>query len=275
MNSDIVVRRRAARAAAVWLAALLPAAAAAQAPLASPAPAEGDAALTQQLGELLKELRALRGEMSQLRQAIATMRAAAPGPPAPPPAPARVSLDDAAALGSADAPVAIVEFSEYQCPFCKRFHEQTLPRIKERYIDTGKVRYVFRDFPLGSIHPQARAAAVAANCAGKQGSYWQMHDLLFTNQARLGPPLYDELARTLKLDVEKYQACREAADSAKEVDDDLAYGGSIGVQGTPHFFIGRLKDGHLVDVRRLSGAQPLPAFTKVIDELLAPARAED
>jgi protein-disulfide isomerase len=278
MRNGVLARRGSQTVVALLLSllALVPGAAAqTAAPAPSPAPADSSAALAQQLAELLKELRALRGEMSQLRQAISTMRAGAPAPPAAPPVPARVSLDDDAALGPAGAPVAIVEFSEYQCPFCRRFHEQTLPQLKERYIDTGKVRYVFRDFPLDSIHPQAKAAAVAAHCAGKQGSYWQMHDALFTNQPRLGPPLYAELAGTLKLDARTFQACLEAKDSAKEVDDDQAYGESIGVQGTPHFFIGRLKDGQIVDVKRLSGAQPLPAFTQVIDELLKAPGAQD
>jgi len=179
-----------------------------------------------------------------------------------------VRLDDAPALGSATAPVAIVEFSEFQCPFCRRYFDQTFSSLKQNYIDSGKVRYVFRNFPLTEIHPNAKAAAVAAYCAGEQGAYWKMHDALFTNQPRLGPALYDELAKSLDLDAKKFAACREARESEKKVEDDMAYGQSVGVQGTPHFFIGHLKGGQVVDVQRVSGAQPVAAFTQVIDSLL-------
>ena len=82
-------------------------------------------------------------------------------------------------LGKPDAPLTLVEFSDYQCPFCRRFFEQTLPALKSKYIDAGQLRYVFRDFPLDQIHPQARQAAESVHCAAEQGKYWEMHDLLF------------------------------------------------------------------------------------------------
>jgi protein-disulfide isomerase len=239
------------------------------APSPSPAPADASAALAQQMSDLLKELRALRVEIVNLRQAVSTLRAAgAPSAPAAPPVPASVRLDDSPALGSATAPVAIVEFSEFQCPFCRRHFDQTFSSLKQNYIDSGKVRYVFRNFPLTEIHPNAKAAAVAAYCAGEQGAYWKMHDALFTNQPRLGPALYDELAKSLDLDVKKFTACREARESEKKIEQDMAYGQSVGVQGTPHFFIGHLKGGQVVDVQRVNGAQPLANFTQVIDSLL-------
>jgi protein-disulfide isomerase len=247
-------------------------AAAAQTPAPAPSPsalpADPSAALAQQLGELIKEMRALRTEMTQLRQSMATLRQPPPGPPPAPPAPASVRLDNGPALGPEKAAVGIVEFSEFQCPFCRRHFEQTFPTLKQNYLDTGKVRYVFRNYPLVDIHPQAKPAALAAYCAGQQGVYWAMHDALFANQQRLGPPLYDELAQTLKLDVKKYQACREDAASAKAIEEDQKYGQSLGVQGTPHFFVGRLKGGQLVDVKRINGAQPAAAFTQALDELL-------
>ena len=237
---------------------------------ASPAPADASAALAQQMADLLKELRALRTEIVNLRQAVTGLRAAAqpPSAPAGPPVPASVRLDDGPALGSPTAPVAVVEFSEFQCPFCRRHFDQTFSGLKQSYIDTGKVRYVFRNFPLVEIHPNAKAAAVAAYCAGQQGAYWKMHDALFANQSRLGPALYEELAKSLDLDAKKFQACREARESEKAIEDDMAYAQSVGVQGTPHFFIGHLKGGQVVDVQRVNGAQPLAAFTQVIEGLL-------
>jgi protein-disulfide isomerase len=241
----------------------------AAAPGARSAEEDRDAAILKQLEEIQKELRALRGEVAELKQSLGdAQRAAAVRPaPAPPAVPERVSMGDDPVLGSLKAPLALVEFSEFQCPFCRRFHEETLPKLKESYIDTGRLRYVFRDFPLLAIHPHAKAAAVAAHCAGSQDAYWRMHDALFANQKRLGPDLYDELARSLNLDLPAFQACVKAPEAEKEVTADMAEAASLGVQGTPHFFLGRVKDGAIVDVRRINGAQPLTSFTQVIEEL--------
>lgn len=223
-----------------------------------------NAAILKQLVEMQKELKALRDDVAQLRQAVADLGRAR-GPVAPPLPPA-VSLDGAA-LGSATAPVAIVEFSEFQCPFCRRFQDQTMAQIKQQYVDTGKVRYVFRHLPL-DMHPQAKPAAIASHCAGKQDAFWPMHDGLFANQPRLGPPLFDELAVTLKLDLEAFRACVKDPETQKQVERDAAYANSIGATGTPTFFIGRLKDGRLTSPQRISGAQPLAAFATAIDALL-------
>jgi protein-disulfide isomerase len=238
-------------------------------PEAPSADQDQDAAILKQLEEIHKELRALRREVADLEQSLADeQRAPAVRPaPAPPAVPERVNLGDAPVLGSLKAPLALVEFSEFQCPFCRRFHEETLPKLKESYIDTGRLRYVFRDFPLVAIHPHAKAAAVAAHCAGSQDAYWGMHDALFANQKRLGPDLYDELARSLKLHLPAFQACVKAPEAEKEVTADMAEAASLGVQSTPQFFLGRVRDGAIVDVRRITGAQPLTAFTQAIDEL--------
>lgn len=230
-----------------------------------------DAAILKQLEEIQNELKALRGEVAQLKQALGDAQRGAAGaraaPSAPPPLPERVEMGDDPVLGSLKAPLALVEFSEFQCPFCRRFHDETFPKLKEAYIDTGKLRYVFRDFPLVAMHPHAKPAAIAAHCAGRQDAYWGMHDALFANQQRLGPELYEELARSLHLDLPAFQACTKAPEAEKEVTADLTEGTSLGVQGTPHFFVGRVKEGAIVDVRRINGAQPLAAFTQAIDEL--------
>jgi len=229
-----------------------------------------DDLILEQLAELRREMQALRREMQQLRRSVTEIRRATVRPSAPPtpPAPAKVSLDDDEVMGSAEATVAIIEFSDFQCPFCSRFHAQTFPKIKETYIDTGKVQYIFRDFPLMQIHPLARVASVAANCGGRQGKYWEMHHALFENQKRLGPELYKELAQNLSLDLAKFEACLQDPAEEQEVDKDLAYGQSVGVRGTPHYFLGRIEGGDLVDVKRVNGAQAYPAFASILDELL-------
>jgi len=181
---------------------------------------------------------------------------------APEEAPARlddVDEDDDPVLGKANAPVTIVSFEDYQCPFCKRAFEQTFPQLKKEYIDTGKVKYVYRDFPL-SFHPNAEPAAEAAECADEQGKFWEYHDAVFQNQDRLGKELYLELAGKLGLDANKFTQCIESGKYKQEVGDDFNYGSSIGVSGTPTFFINGVK---------LVGAQPYEAFKQLIDAELA------
>jgi protein-disulfide isomerase len=223
--------------------------------------------ILRQLQEVMSELQALRNEVEQLKKAVDDIHRVAVRPRTPPP-PASISLDDDEVLGSPDATVALVEFSDFQCPYCRRFHDRTFPQLKASYIDTGKLRYIYRDFPLGQIHPQAMNASIAANCAGGQGKYWDMHHALFANQHRIGPALFTELAQNLELDEQAFETCLNDPAQKEEVERDMAYGRSVGVRGTPHYFIGRVEGGKLVDVKRVSGAQSLKAFADVIDSLL-------
>ncbi|MGH8536017.1 MAG: DsbA family protein, partial [Gammaproteobacteria bacterium] len=179
-----------------------------------------------------------------------------------------ITLDNDASLGDPAAKIGIVEFSDFQCPFCLRSHTQTFPRLKESYITNRKLRYVYRDFPL-DFHKEAKTAAVAANCAGKQGVYWEMHDALFMNQKRLGAPLYEKLAERLKLDVIAFKTCLNNGVEEKEVESDMSYAQSIGVRGTPTFFIGMIQGPNLVDAKKLSGAEPFAVFASVIDPLVS------
>jgi len=170
-----------------------------------------------------------------------------------------IDLDDDAVLGDPNAPVTIVSFEDYQCPYCGRAFQDTFPQIKKDYIDTGKVKMVFRDFPL-SFHPEALPAAEAAECAGDQGKYWEYHDELFKNQQLLSSSLYPQLASQLGLDTAKFQQCLDSGKHTQEVQNDFAYGSQAGVSGTPTFFINGVM---------LVGAQPYSAFKQVIDAELA------
>ncbi|HLC31439.1 MAG TPA: DsbA family protein [Candidatus Nanoarchaeia archaeon] len=177
---------------------------------------------------------------------------------AAPTAKVEVSADDDPVLGDKNAPVTIIEFSDYECPFCERFWSQTLPSIKKDYIDTGKVKLVFRDFPL-SFHPNALPGAVATNCVREKGgdeAYWKMHDLIFKNQATLSVDNLKVWAKSLGYDI---GACLDAM-KKDEIDKDQADGSAVGVQGTPAFFV----NGQLI-----SGAQPFAAFKQAIDAALA------
>lgn len=167
--------------------------------------------------------------------------------------------DDDAFLGEEDAPVTIVEFSDFECPFCGRFHTSTWPELKQKYIDTGKVKFVYRDFPL-SFHSQAQKAAEAAECAGEQGKYWEMHELLFTPGVQGGVASFKQYASQIGLNTAKFNTCLDSGQMASEVQKDFSDGQRAGIQGTPGFFI----NGQLV-----SGAQPFAVFQQVIDAALA------
>ncbi len=181
--------------------------------------------------------------------------------------------DDDAYLGNKDAPVTVVVFSDYQCPFCgasegtnedliNRFRasdptwEPAIPKIREKYIDNGKVKFVFRDFPLKSIHPYAEKAAEAAECAGEQGKYWEMHDKLFEEGVEGGVDTYKQYASDIGLDRNLFDECIDSGKMEAEVNKDLADGSSLGVRGTPAFF---------VNGRLMSGALPFSEIEKVIE----------
>ena len=160
-------------------------------------------------------------------------------------------------LGPEDAAVTIVEFSDYQCPFCKRAHP-TVNALVERYPE--QVRVVYRHFPLDSIHPQARAAAEAAACAEDQGRFWEYHDLLFAGTSDFGSERLRELAGEAELDVAAFDACVAEGRHKDRVQEDLVAGQEAGVNGTPAFFVNGIP---------LSGAQPLEKFVELIEAELA------
>jgi len=182
-----------------------------------------------------------------------------------------VSLDDDPVKGNADAPVTIIEFSDFQCPFCLRFFTQTLPLIEKNYIDSGKVKLVYRDLPLDSLHQNARGASIAAECADEQGKFWQYHDILFVKQTQWQGLASVDFDNTLKdyagqlgLQVSSFESCMKSPDIFKEVNDDLIQARTYGLTATPSFFIGNEKDGFV----KISGAQPYSVFQTVIEDQL-------
>ncbi len=227
--------------------------------------------ILRQLIEIQNELRDLRKEVAGLRQSVNEAKPTFRLPPPDSPLPLvgeQVALkNDDPSLGSREAKVAIVEFTDYQCPYCAKYHSQTFDMLKKEYIDTGKVQYFLRDFPL-DFHDHAKGAAIAANCAGEQDAYWQMMDRLFANQSELGDELYQQSAQSLDLNMEQFEACRNSPDQAITIEEDMASGQEIGVDGTPAFFIGRVQNGQLVDAKKVSGAQPLTVFSRIIEPLL-------
>ena len=188
--------------------------------------------------------------------------AAQPAPSAPN---AKISdmktlADDDPFIGDKNAPVTMVEFSDYECPFCARFYQQTLPQIKSDYIGTGKVKFVYRDFPLG-FHAQAEPAAIAANCAGEQGKYFEYHDKIFSNNGAGGKSStdYKQWAQELKLDVAKWEICLNDPIQKQEIQKDIKDGIAAGISGTP---------GFIINSKLVSGAQPFNVFKQIIDSEL-------
>jgi len=185
--------------------------------------------------------------------------------------PVKISIDDDPIIGNPDAPITIIEFSDFQCPFCARFHIQTLPLILEEYIDTGKVKLVFRDFPIQSIHPNALPASVASECANEQGKFKEMHDMLFDNQNEWNKQetvdalsLFSQYAAKIQLDQEIFDSCLTNGNYIEEIRNDLDDGRDYGVSGTPGFFVGNDQIGYV----ELKGAQPFESFKKIIDAQL-------
>lgn len=170
-------------------------------------------------------------------------------------------------LGNQNAPITIVEFSDYQCSFCTRFWRETLPQLKENYIDTGKVKLVYRDFPLSSIHPSAQKAAEAAECADDQGKYWEYHDILFENQNTWASgdsvAEFKSYASQLGLNTQNFNQCLDSGKYTQEVRNDIQDGINLGVTGTPTFFI-LDKNGNVVE--KIVGAQPFSVFKHTIDQ---------
>ena len=185
--------------------------------------------------------------------------------------PLEISADNDPVIGNPDAPITIIEFSDFQCPFCARFHIQTLPTIMEEYIEKGSVKLVFRDFPIQSIHPNAVPASVAAECANEQGKFKQMHDILFEKQKEWSNletvyaiELFNQYSEQINLEQEQFSSCLSTAKYVKEIQNDLDDGRTYGVTGTPGFFIGNQQIGFV----ELKGAQPFESFKNVIDRQL-------
>jgi len=232
-----------------------------------------------ELNELKREIDALKAGQSAIQKDLQTLiemlkprqaPAVAAGPT--PENPTIVSIEGGATKGNKDAKVTLVEFTDYQCPFCSRHFRDTMPQIDNDYVKTGKIRYVLREFPLESIHPLAFKAAEAANCSGEQGKYWEMHDRLFANQNALAAEQLPGHAKAVGLNGQKFKTCLDSGKYAAKLRKDLADAQKAGVNGTPTFFIG-LSDSkgfEIKAVRKITGAQNYAAFKDAIDTLLAP-----
>ncbi|MDO8621823.1 MAG: DsbA family protein [bacterium] len=192
---------------------------------------------------------------------VAAAPAAAPSAPTEPPPPAgpvNITVSDSDHIrGSKDAKVTIVEWSDFQCPFCSRFHPSVVRAVQEY---PGKVRWIYRHFPLDSIHPNARPSAEASECAAEQGKFWEFADKLIERQPQLGPDLYKTLAKELGLNESKFNDCVSSRKYQQKVTDDEQAGLAVGVRGTPGSFVNGIE---------VPGAVPYEQLKSYIDQALS------
>jgi protein-disulfide isomerase len=241
---------RYARLAALPLALMLP--------LGAPGATKDQGITREQADQILNELR-------QIRELLEKQQAKAPQPQGEQANRAKLNLEGFAMLGSKQAPLTIVEFTDYQCPFCQRFHATSFGDLKKNYIDTGKVRFYSRDLPL-DFHSNAMRAAEAARCASEQGQFWTLRDVMVANPDKLDMDSLVADAADLKMNVKTFRTCVESEKYKNAVQTDVMEAMKIGATGTPTFVIGKsTSDG--VDGELVVGAQPYPMFDQKLKDL--------
>ncbi|MBI1397375.1 MAG: thioredoxin domain-containing protein [Betaproteobacteria bacterium] len=222
------------------------------------------AALRREVQQLREELDAVRRDVQDIRKSMGPKRTATgweivEG--------MTIHPEGAPQLGADDAPLMLIEFSDYQCPFCARHFHETMPKLREAFVDTGRLRYMVADFPIERLHPLALKASEAAHCAADQGKFWAMHDRLFQSQRALEP--WNAHAEALGLDVAKFDECMSTGHYAEEIRRNVAQAYRAGVTSTPVFLLAKVGEDGIQVVRRLRGAAPFPVFKAEIEALLA------
>ena len=187
-----------------------------------------------------------------------------------------IDVANAPALGRADAVVTLIEYSDYECPFCIRHFQQTMPLIEQNYVKTGKIRYVFRDLPLDSNHPQAIRAHEAARCALEQNKFWELHAHLFSAPGTHTPIALEEQARAAGLNESTFHACIASGRTTKGVRETASVGDALGATGTPWFFLGMrdVKTDKVRVTKPIGGAQPYEQFAVAIETALKQAATQ-
>jgi protein-disulfide isomerase len=218
----------------------------------------------EQADEILKELKAIHHLLEHPQAAT---------PPALAANSDKVQMNVLAgwyAIGRDDAPITVVEFADYQCFFCRKFHSDTFAELKKNYIDTGKVRFVSRDLPL-DVHPNASGAAIAARCAGEQHKFWEMRDLLLANHADLNSAALLKYGKQIKLDMSVFSSCLSDKKYSSDILKDVADAGRMGIGGTPSFVVGKTAKDQITGVR-IGGAAPYSEFETAIKNQLNPSQ---
>jgi len=243
----------------------------AQAQARNDKPKPTEATLQQQIDDLKAGQQQILKEVQEIKKILQSFQEAAA-----PQTPSEISLPISGEpfKGSPAARVAIIEYSDYQCPFCGEYSREVFPRLDSDYVKSGKIRYYFRDLPLSS-HPQALQAAQASRCAGEQGKFWEMHERLFANQNALAADALKQHAGALGLDAARFDECLSSGKYRSAVARSLASAERLRIDGTPAFLIGLLDaNGEVVKVNQVMlGAKTYEEFKALLDGALsAPAK---
>ena len=231
-------------------------------------------ALKEEVSALKEGQAAMQKDLSDIKKLLESgAKPAAPAQAAAAPRfePKDVSVAGAPFMGEEKAQLTLIEYSDYQCPFCSRHSRNTMPQLTENYISNGKLKFVMREFPLTSLHPRAVAASLAALCANDQGKYWEMHNVLFDNQRKMSDDQIKSYAETIGLDVDAFVGCMDAGKYNDQVASDLAEGRGLGITGTPSFALGMTDpdDPNKVKVMKIiKGARSYESFAQQIELLL-------
>jgi protein-disulfide isomerase len=229
---------------------------------------------SEELKVLREDIETIKETQAAIQKAIDEIKVlarAGQGPQPLQPGDIVLSMDDDPVKGDRNARLVLVEFSDFQCPFCARYFRETFPEIEKDYIKTGKLKYVFRDLPIEAAHKDAFKAAEAADCAFDQGKFWEMHDRLFANQSALAPSNLLQHAQAIGLDMPKFQQCLDRGEYTTEVRKDIADGQKAGMTLTPTFFLG-LTEPNSSKVKVLTvitGAKLYGTFKEAIDSALS------
>jgi protein-disulfide isomerase len=223
---------------------------------------------------LIKEIQEMKAAQEAMQKDITAIKDRLIRKPPPPFKGADVSIQGDPVMGDKDAKVTLVEFTDYQCPFCGRAFRQTYPPVVAEYVKTGKVRYIIHNYPLTQLHPNAFRAAEAARCAQDQGKFWEMHDRLFGNQKALDQKGLEASAKALGLDTKQFQQCLTTGKYKAEIETAVAEGKKLGVTGTPTFFLGPTgtDPNKFRATKKIGGAFPYTAFKKAIDDIMSPSK---
>lgn len=229
---------------------------------------------SQDVSSLRKEVQNVESQQQQMlatlndiKQLLAANVGARPTPQPPVP-PTALTTQKEDFRGNSGAAVAIVEYADFECPFCGQYEREVYPQLAKDYIDTGKVKYFYRDLPL-PMHPHAMVAARAARCAGAQGKFWEMHDSLFAKQNLLRDVDMPARAQEVGLDTAKFSECLSSDRYTEDINKSAAEAQRMGVEGTPTFFVGQVNpNGELTNLKMIVGSRSYDAFKSVIDGLL-------
>ena len=218
--------------------------------------------LTREQGDaILKELSEMRKLLERIEKKTPTRQVQRQVPKT-----AKIPVKGGSVIGSLKAPLTMIEFTDYECPYCLRFYENTYPELKKKYIDTGKLKLIIKDLPL-KFHPHARKAAQATRCAGEQGKFIDLHLLLYKNRKKIQEKYLSEYAKAISIDVKRFNECLSSTRYLADIDRDTAEARKAGINGTPTFVIGKTT-GDILDGIRIVGAQKINIFDQHIQKLL-------